>query len=329
MKIKKSDLTHLIESYIKEQMSVPVSAGGNSSDLKYPETVTTDSQKEMYRLSGVADKRRMSHPDSEAVLKWPQDFVIFEDVFEHHVKSWQSFSRLHPKSAAFIQFIDLSGVSGWGDMAKSIEDVHKPNASHLDNVMFFLNMLSSSPIALVLSLSGGRLFTWVANKILPLAQGGNMSAKLSKIANSTDEFAKLFDNVAETKLFKGAIGNLANKLVESGKITAPTASKIMNKADDIFESCRIVLAGLDSFAFRAFAKFVVVVADKISEDLSKLIVEFYMKNPNTLADHSQEAIALGKHIFKSSPAALQDVIDAGINNSNSLYDMLANTLGLD
>lgn len=329
MKIKKSDLTRLIESYISEQMSDPVSAGGDGSGSKYPESIETDSQKAMHDLSVVADKRRLSYPDSEAGLKWPRDFVIFEDAFEHHVKSWQSFSRLHPKSAAFIQFIDLSGVSGWGDMAKSIEDVHKPGASQMDDVMFFLNFLSATPIALLLSLSGGRLITWIANKILPLAQGGSISVKLAKIANSTDEFAKLFQNVAEIKLFKGAIGKITKKLVESGKITATTANKIISKADDFFEACKKILTGLDSFSFRVFAKFVVVVSEKISEGFARAVIEFYAFKPKIASDHAQAAMELGEYIYKSSPEVLQDAIDKGINATDSLYDMLTSSLGLD
>ena len=45
MKIKKSDLTRLIECYINEQMSAPVNTGDGASGSKYPESITADNQK--------------------------------------------------------------------------------------------------------------------------------------------------------------------------------------------------------------------------------------------------------------------------------------------
>lgn len=312
MKIKKSELKVLIERYLNEitpDIIDPSSGGGLSAARQ--------------------SSNQMGIVDTVKELQWPQDYVMFEDAFEHHVKSWQTFSRLHPKSAFFIQMIDLSGVSSWGDMAKSIENVQDPGASTLDDVMYFLNMLSSTPIAFIMSLGSGRLIAWIANKILPLAQGGNMSAKLTKIANSTDEFAELFQNVTEIRLFKGAIDKITRELVRLGAITPTTATKIVSKADDFLLGCKEFLSGLDTLAFRVFAKFAVIVAEKISEGFAQAVMKFYVAKPDIASDHAKAAMDLANFMYDNSPETLQDAIDAGIDKGENFYDTLVNTFGLD
>jgi hypothetical protein len=158
MKIKKSDLEKLIESYLYEQMSLPTSGEGFESPKQtYPEHIKTDNQKQQYDVMMAAKKRGMEYKSSEAGLKnlkfdlnWPQDFVIFEEGFEQHIKNWKLFKKAYPNSAFLLQLFDLSGVSSYGDLAQSIQDVSKSEASLFDSCIFALNIFASLPIGLII-----------------------------------------------------------------------------------------------------------------------------------------------------------------------------------
>ena len=245
MKIKKSDLTRLIESYINEQMSVPVNADGDSFGSKYPESITTDNQKAMYDLSNVADRRRLSHPDSEAGLnlRWPQDFVIFEEQFEQHIADLKLFKREYPKSAFVLQLLDLSGVSGYGDLAESIDTVAAGNPSIFDQVIFGINILSASPIGLVMGLFSGRLGLKVVNGVTTAVQRGEANGLkvLGELMKGSTNFGDLLNPGVIRSFFNNA--QVVTVLEKTGK----------EITDETIELCILnfskFLKFLDSFGF--------------------------------------------------------------------------------
>jgi hypothetical protein len=270
MKIKKSDLTRLIESYINEQMSVPVNADGDSFGSKYPESITTDNQKAMYDISNVADRRRLSHPDSEAGLnlRWPQDFVIFEEQFEQHIADLKLFKREYPKSAFVLQLLDISGVSGYGDLAESIEVVYQGNPSYLDQAIFFINIISVSPIGLVIALFGGRLGLKAISGVANATRAGEVNG------------LKLFSEIMKSP---GKFGDLITPERLSVFFSDPKVIAVLERTgievtEALTENCVLhfskFLKFLDSFGFRAFMKVYGVIQKNFGDEVTLVIVQW-------------------------------------------------------
>jgi len=292
MKIKKSDLTRLIESYINEQMSVPVNTGGDSFGSKYPESITTDNQKAMYDISSVADRRRLSHPDSEAGLRWPQDFVIFEEQFEQHIANWKLFKREYPKSAFLLQLVDLSGVSGYGDLAESIDAVAVGNPSIFDQVIFGINILSASPIGLVMGLFSGRLGLKVVNGVTTAVQRGEANGLkvLGDLMKGSTNFGDLLNPGVIRSFFNNS--QVVTVLEKAGK----------EITDETIELCILnfskFLKFLDSFGFRAFMKVFLVITENFGEEITKIMIQWLA------SESGQEFIKtskLARWLFEKAP----------------------------
>jgi hypothetical protein len=292
MKIKKSDLTRLIECYINEQMSAPVNTGDGASGSKYPESITADNQKAMYDISSVADRRRLSHPDSEAGLKWPQDFVIFEEQFEQHIANWKLFKREYPKSAFVLQLLDLSGVSGYGDLAESIDAVAVGNPSIFDQVIFGINILSASPIGLVMGLFSGRLGLKVVNGVTTAVQRGEANGLkvLGELMKGSTNFGDLLKPGVIRSFFNNA--QVITVLEKTGK----------EITDETIELCILnfskFLKFLDSFGFRAFMKVFLVITENFGEEITKIMIQWLA------SESGQEFIKtskLARWLFEKAP----------------------------
>ena len=268
MKIKKSDLTRLIESYINEQMSMPVGPDGGSPSDRYPEYVTTANQKQQHDLMMTAKKRAANHPESKAGLRWPQDFVILEEQFAQHIADWKLFKREYPKSAFALQLFDLSGVSSYGDLAKSIGAVSQGKPSFLDRAIFFLNILAASPIGLITAAFGGRLGVKGANGIITGVQAGETNAlKLfGEFMKSSGKFGDLFSPERLKVFFNSPqfIATLEKAGIEATE--AMTELFVLNFSK--------VLTFMDSFGFRAFMRTYIVISKNFTEEIQIVILEW-------------------------------------------------------
>ena len=321
MKIKKSELKSLIENYLYEQMSLPEkpegSGGGN------PDWVDTESQAQMYKVFLAAEKRKIA-----AEHKQPGRFIIFEDAFNQHIENWRVFSKAHPVAAFFLQIIDISGVSGWADLATSIEEVNKPGATTFDQVSYFLNFLGALPIGM-LFMGSGRILTLIANKILPVFNAVNKVIALSKIFKTGDNWLELFKNVQEIKYFKGGLKRITDKLVEAGQITKESAVKFLEKSNIFIKQIEKILSGLDSVSARAFFKFLTAVSERIGESFSEHVLSFYIDNPDQASLHLKKGSDLGEYIYEISPKFFQRVIDKALKEGEEKWSWLITTAELN
>ena len=299
MKIKKSDLIHIIEGYINEQVSAPERPAGGA----YPANIKTDDQKQQYNILHTADKRRIDHPDSEVRIRWPQDFVLFEEQFADHVANWRLFKREYPKSAFVLQLFDLSGVSGYGDLAESIEAVAVGNPSTLDQAIFGLNILAASPIGLVMGLFGGRLGLKVVNGAATAIQKGETNGLkvLGELMKGSTNFGAL--------LKPGAVRSFFNK---------PQVITILEKTgkeitEETIELCVLNFSKfvkfLDSFGFRAFMKTFLVISENFGNEIQIVILQWLK------SEAGQEFIktsALSRWLFEKAPKEISKYLKSEI-----------------
>jgi len=278
MKIKKTDLQDLIVLYLNEQMSLPTGVASTESPKQtYPEEVVTDQQKRAYDVLMTAKRRAMDHPESEAGLaalfssfdlRFPQDFVIFENAFQQHIENWKLFKRVHPNAAFLLQLLDMSGVASYGDLAESIENMSKPNPTVYDKVVYGLNIFSSLPIGLLFALGAGRFGVKAVNTATAMVQKGELN-----LLNVLKEFMKASPNFGD--IIKPKTLRLFFK--------KPQTIQALEKAgitltDELIETC---IEGLfkffkfiDSFGFRAFMRTYIVIAKNFSENVRDLIIEW-------------------------------------------------------
>lgn len=320
MKIKKSELKSLIESYIYEQASLPTRPI-DASD--YPEEIETAAQKTMYNIFRAPEQRQTT---SKFIAS--RHMPIFEDAFNQHIENWRVFSNAHPVAALFLQVIDISGVSGWADLATSIEEVNKPNATTFDQIKYFLNFLGALPIGMIF-MGSGRILTLIANKILPIFNSANKVKALSKIFNSSDDWLELFKNVKEIKYFKDGLKKITDKLVEAGKITKESAVKFLEKANIFTKQIEKILSGLDSVPAKAFFKFLLAVSERIGESFAEHVLNFYIGNPDQASLHLKKGRDLGEFIYENSPSFFQSVIDKALKEGEEKWNWLITTAELN
>ena len=320
MKIKKSELQSLIEKYLHEQESL-MTRPLDASD--YQEEIDTGNRKKMHNLRYVADQRRVS---SKFIMS--KHSPIFEDAFNKHIENWRVFSNAHPYAAWFLQLIDITGISGWADLADSIEDVHKPNATVFDHIKYYLNILGALPIGM-LFMGSGRIITWIANKILPIFTGGYRIKGLQKFLNTSDDFKELLENIEELKLFKTDMKKITDELVSAGKITKEGAEKILSKLDSFIEGLKGWAAAFDTVPARAFFKFIFAVAERLGESVSEHILNFYADNPSVATNHTNQARKLIKYIYKVSPDTMQKLFDFVTGVGEDGVEWLNDAVGLN
>lgn len=321
MKIKKSELKSLIENYIYEQTSLPEKPLGASD---YPEYIETDAQKKYYNdMSKSPEKRAMT---SKFIMS--KHSPIFEDAFNKHIENWRVFSNAHPYAAWFLQLIDITGISGWADLADSIEDIHKPNATVFDDLKYYLNILGALPIGM-LFMGSGRIITWIANKVLPIFTGGYRMKGLQKFINTSDDFKELLENIQELKLFKNDMKKITDELVNAGKITKESAEKILLKLDNFVEGMKGWAVAFDTVPARAFFKFIFAVAERLGESFSEHILNFYSDNPSVATNHTNQARKLIKYIYNVSPDTMQKLYDFFIGLGEGGINWLNDAVGLN
>jgi len=309
MKIKKSDLQRLIENYLYEQSQVRLPTGDDGfSDPKqtYPEHIKTDNEKQRYDVMMAAKKRGMEYKSSDAGLKnlkfdlrWPQDFVIFEEEFEQHIKNWQLFKRVHPTGSFILQLFDLSAVSSYGDLAKSIEDISKPDPSIFDRCIFALNVFASLPIGMIVGLFSGRLGVKAVGGIATAIQQGEKNGLklLQEIVKASSNYGDLIKPEVIRSIFKKP--EVITLIEKSGKkVTDETIETIVENLDKFFKF-------VDSFGFRAFMRSFVIIRQKLSEELLIIILEWLT------SEAGQEFVKTSKltrWLFDKAPEQISDYL---------------------
>lgn len=272
MKIKKNKLHQIIESYLLESSLGPDQMVGTDKTMpgdKYPEYITTANQRQQYDIMKAADRRRLEHPDSEAGLRWPQDFVLFEKEFEQHIENWRLFKRTHPKSALALQLFDLSGVSSYSDLADSIKLNNSGNTTMTDDIVFFLNVIGSLPIGVIAALKSGRLGVKALNAIKSIGKDAFVNQKLVNIPLSilkaSGNFTELFSRQTMKEFLKNS--QVAKSFKDLGvRLTDDLIEKIVAKIE-------IVTKLLDSFVFRSISNFCSLVVSNMGSELGSVFLQ--------------------------------------------------------
>ena len=300
MKIKKKLLRKIIENYLIEQPDQMIGPEEGTPGDRYPDYVQTANQKQQYDLFKAPDIRRDRYPEENAGLKWPQDFVIFEEQFEQHIANWKLFKREYPKSAFLLQLFDLSGVSGYGDLAESIDDVAVGNPSIFDQAIFGINILSASPIGLVMGLFNGRLGLKVVNGVTTAVQRGETNGLkvLGELMKGSSNFGDLLN--------PGVIRSFFNN-TQVIAVLRQTGKEI---TDETIELCIINFSKfinfLDSFGFRAFMKVFLVVTEKFGEDITKIMIQWLASEAGQEFIKSSD---LSYYLFKTVPEKMISYLD--------------------
>lgn len=271
MKIKKRALKKLIESYLNEITPDIIDSGSGEAAARQAS----------YTPGTVKDLKD---------LKWPQDFVFFEKQFESHIANWKLFKKEYPKSAFLLQIFDLSGVSSYGDLAKSIEDTASGNAGIYDQFILALNVFSALPIGVMLGLGSGRLAVKGLNSVTKLAkaEGGNGFQIISQFIKSSDKFRDLVNT-----------GIVKSFLINTHKIAPKTA-------DNIVVNLIKFLNFIDSFGFRAFMRSWVIISKNIAEDIQIMILEYLASETGAEFIRSSE---LSYYLFKKLPEKIGKYLD--------------------
>jgi len=305
MKIKKSDLTHLIESYINEQMSVSVGTDGGAPSDRYPEYVTTANQKQQHDLMMTAKRRAADHPESEAGLRWPQDFVILEEQFEQHIADWKLFKREYPKSSFVLQLFDLSGVSSYGDLAESIEELTQAEPSIFSRCIFGINILAASPIGMIMGLFSGRLGLKVLNGTANAVRAGETNGL--KILGELMKGSGRFGDLATPETIRAFFNN--------PQIIAALEKTGIEVTETITELCVLnfskFIAFIDSFGFRAFMRTFMIITKNLSEQVNIIILEWLV------SESGQEFIKtskLARWLFEKIPEDIINYLDADLSS---------------
>ena len=302
MKINKNELRKIIESYLLESsfgLDQMVGPDGTVPGDKYPEYVTTDNQKQQYDLIKTAERRRIDHPDSEAglQLRWPQDFVMFEEEFEEHIANWRLFKREYPKSAFLLQIFDLSGVSGYGDLANSLEKMIKPGVelSIPEKIVFFLDLVSALPIGLSLSLTSGRLGIKALQGIRNSVKA-NKTKGLEILKEVIKSSGKFQDILTESSIRSFFSAPQVVKLIKGmGK---EITDDFVNNAVKNLQSLAVFL---DSFGVRALMKSWGAVTGNLKEEIRVILAEYI--GVSTVKDLAN-ADGFIKYLMKKLPADL-------------------------
>ena len=255
MKIKKSDLTLIIENYLNEATFMG--------------------------------------------LQWPQDFVIFEEEFEQHIANWKLFKRVYPKSAFLLQMLDLSGVSGYGDLADSIEVMsRKENPGILDKVLLGINVFGALPIGLIMGLFSGRLKTAALSATKNYIQAGEKGGMtiMQSIMSATTNYGELLTEEMMRKFLSDP------KTIHSFEKAGIEITK--NNSDVIIKGFLSFLEIVDSKPFRAFIRIWAVQSQNLSHELQKLTLEYIIHNDAQTMDAS----SLLELLFKKAPEELAKYI---------------------
>lgn len=232
-------------------------------------------------------------------LKWPQDFVIFEEEFEQHIANWKLFKRVYPKSAFLLQMVDLSGVSGYGDLAESIETMSKTdNPGIFDTILFWINFVGALPIGLIMALFSGRLdvaATSAVKNYIQTGEKGGMTIMQSIMSASTN----YGDLVTEEMMRKFLSDPKTIAAFEKAGINA-----VNNNADAIVRGIVAFLKIVDSGPFRFFVRTWTILSKNLSHEIQKIILEYIVhSSPNSMS-----ASNLLEKLFKEAPEALSKYI---------------------
>lgn len=231
-------------------------------------------------------------------LKWPQDFVIFEEEFEQHIANWKLFKRVYPKSAFLLQLFDLSGVSGYGDLAESIETLSKTNNPGIfDTILFWLNLIGALPIGLIMSLFSGRLDVAAASAIKNYIDGGEKSgiAIMRAIMSASTKYGDILTEEAIRKFLSNP-----KTIAALEKVGIEVASN----TDTIVRGIIAFLKIIDSQPFRIFIRTWAILSKNLSHEIEKLILEYIVNETAS----SMSASDLLEVLFTKAPEALGDYI---------------------
>lgn len=324
MKIKKSELERIIENYLFERDDWTMSPVKKTVNIKRVEL----------------EKRR-----------WPQDYVIFEDAFNQHVKNWQLFSRTHPIASTILQMLDITGVSSYGDLATSIEKVNTETPTKFDKLMFWLNIFSSLPVGMITGMFAGRLATTGINALIDMGNASGAIGKLKALGNATSNYAdlgaktvkglqKVFnaeffswfrryaDEIAQgvkpvlketSEIIAERFMFYLDEMVKVGKITQKTAdeivtffSKYYNSPTGAYDVLIDFLTALDSLPWRAFEKTIIHITEQIGESMGEHILQFYINHPDIANEHTVTGMDMLESI----------VGENGIDILDTMYDLV-------
>jgi hypothetical protein len=159
---------------------------------------------------------------------------IKQKGFEGWIDDYNRAKKEFPKTFFFLELADLSGITSWPELGKTIEERYDPARKNAptksEDVELALNMFFSLPIGLLFTLSGGRLtlkalnsaskqlqrvgskrsVPWIVQAIKDVIAASDSYAKLLR---SPEFLKKILINLGESLgIKKAALINFTNKI---------------------------------------------------------------------------------------------------------------------